>query len=70
MACRDAVYLPGRRDWHDQPAFHAHSDYRDVESLNMFAELRNDGRMPTSYWQSSPVNPVTTAARPAMEQRR
>ncbi len=46
------------------PHFTRITDYRDVESLNMFAELRNDGRDADGYWQSSPVNPVTTAARP------
>ncbi len=46
------------------PHFTRITDYRDVESLNMFAELRNDGRDADELLAISPVNPVTTAARP------
>ena len=41
-----AVYLPGEELGMTNPHFSRITDYRDVESLNMFAELRANGREP------------------------
>ncbi len=45
------------------PHFTRITDYRDVESHNMFAALRAAGRDPDELLAIRPVNPATTAAR-------
>lgn len=45
------------------PHFTRITDYRDVESHNMFAALRAAGRDPDELLAIPPVNPATTAAR-------
>ncbi|SUX87599.1 trehalose-6-phosphate hydrolase [Citrobacter koseri] len=47
------------------PHFSHITDYRDVESHNMFAGLRAQGPgSPMIYWLFLPANPAITAARP------
>jgi glycosidase len=45
------------------PHFSSISDYRDVESHNMFIERAAQGGMRTNCWRFSPANRATTAAR-------
>ncbi|XPE65182.1 alpha-amylase family glycosyl hydrolase [Shigella flexneri] len=45
MACEEHLHIyQGEEIGMTNPHFARITDYRDVESLNMFAELRNDGR--------------------------
>ncbi len=47
------------------PHFSHITDYRDVESRNVFAGLRAQGREAVLiYWLFLPANPAITAARP------
>ncbi len=45
------------------PHFSSISDYRDVESHNMFIERAAQGKARTNCWRSSPASRATTAAR-------
>lgn len=45
------------------PHFSSISDYRDVESHNMFIERAAQGQSRTNCWRSSPASRATTAAR-------
>jgi glycosidase len=45
------------------PHFSRITDYRDVESLNMFAELREKVAILMNYWPFWRASPAITAAR-------